>query len=422
MAQTLAQGTMSKLVRLAVGSFTNNSIAATVPCIRRVNNYSTEAPQDGNEKEIKKSVFISQSNDIFTNLALEDWLYRNFDFTDHHVLLMWRNSPCVVIGRHQNPWLEANTINLYHQGMELARRNSGGGTVYHDNGNLNFTFFTPRAQYNRRNNLEIITRALYREWAVQTEISPREDIVIQGNYKISGTAAKLGRPNAYHHCTLLVDINKVNLNQALRKVEKGIVTNATTSVPSPVMNLGEVNRNVKVELLLGAIGWEYLRTCPFTMEDGGQELISKQRGFQLVNPTEDWFPGLNKLRNEFQSWDWRYGKTPKFQVKRSFKVPQELIEETDVAEQELEICLDVNKGIIDDVTLTVPPGLKSTNGVHGEIRVVTSLRGRRFSEDAIITVENSLHDMRIQEDDMQREAARKNQFVMNCMKQVMKSA
>lgn len=55
------------------------------------------------DEEIKKSVFVSQSHDIFTNLALEDWLYRNFDFSKHHVLMLWSNDPCVVIGRHQNP-------------------------------------------------------------------------------------------------------------------------------------------------------------------------------------------------------------------------------------------------------------------------------------------------------------------------------
>lgn len=59
--------------------------------------------KDVPDGEIKKSVFISQSHDIFTNLALEDWLYRNFDFTTHHVLMLWTNDPCVVVGRHQNP-------------------------------------------------------------------------------------------------------------------------------------------------------------------------------------------------------------------------------------------------------------------------------------------------------------------------------
>lgn len=102
------------------------------------------------DNEIKKSVFISQSYDIFTNLALEDWFYRNFDFTNHHVLMLWANDPCVVIGRHQNPFLEANISKLQQAGVALARRNSGGGCVHHDRGNMNCTFFTPRERYNRR--------------------------------------------------------------------------------------------------------------------------------------------------------------------------------------------------------------------------------------------------------------------------------
>lgn len=130
------------------------------------------------DADIKKSVFISQSYDIFTNLALEDWLYRNFDFSRHHVLLLWANDPCVVIGRHQNPFTEANVSKLIDKGITLARRNSGGGAVYHDRGNLNCTFFTPRDRYNRKYNLNILTRALFREWAIKAEINKRDDIVI----------------------------------------------------------------------------------------------------------------------------------------------------------------------------------------------------------------------------------------------------
>lgn len=130
------------------------------------------------DSEIKKSVFISQSYDIFTNLALEDWFYRNFDFTNHHVLMLWSNDPCVVVGRHQNPFLEANISRLQKAGIELARRNSGGGTVYHDRGNMNLTFFTPRERYNRTYNLNIITRALFREWGIKAEISKRDDITL----------------------------------------------------------------------------------------------------------------------------------------------------------------------------------------------------------------------------------------------------
>lgn len=144
----------------------------------------TSATTTANEP-IRKSVFISQSHDIYTNLALEDWIYKNFDLSNHHVLLLWRNSPCVVVGRHQNPWLETDEEKMNKRGVDIARRNSGGGAVYHDAGNLNLSFFTPRERYKRRDNLKVITRALNREWDIDAEISPREDIVINGDKKVS---------------------------------------------------------------------------------------------------------------------------------------------------------------------------------------------------------------------------------------------
>lgn len=135
---------------------------------------------------IKKSVFISQSKDIFLNLALEDWLYRNYDFKNHHILMLWQNDPCVVIGRHQNPWLEANVPelpNITEFGVKLARRNSGGGTVYHDNGNLNLTFFTLRERYNLKYNLEIICRSLFRNYNLTLQITKRNDLTFS-DYKV----------------------------------------------------------------------------------------------------------------------------------------------------------------------------------------------------------------------------------------------
>lgn len=174
---------------------------------------------DTNKKDIVKSVFISQSNDIFTNLALEDWLYKNTNFSNQHVLLLWRNNPCVVIGRHQNPWVEANIPYLTEVGIPLARRNSGGGTVYHDRGNLNLSFFSTKENYNRKYNLELIVRALFREFGVNAVANDRDDIVVKDKYKVSGTAAKLGRPSAYHHCTLLVNSNKISLSKSLAKHE-----------------------------------------------------------------------------------------------------------------------------------------------------------------------------------------------------------
>lgn len=143
-----------------------------------------ELPAEG---EITKSVFMSQSTDIYTNLALEDWMYRNMDFSNHHVMMVWRNEPCVVIGRHQNPWQEANVPLLTEREIALARRNSGGGTVYHDRGNLNITFFTPRERYDRKYNLELIKRALFRGFGIKSTINERQDLIVRDKYKVSFT-------------------------------------------------------------------------------------------------------------------------------------------------------------------------------------------------------------------------------------------
>lgn len=327
------------------------------------------------EPSIRKSVFISQSTDVFTNLALEDWFYRNYEFTDRHVLLLWRNDPCVVYGRHQNPWKECNVRAAEKRGIALARRNSGGGTVYHDNGNLNLSFFTPRDRHNRKYNLQIITRALFREWRLKSVIDEHDDIVVEGDYKISGTAAKLGRPNAYHHCTLLVGVDKDNLNLALERKEDDIITNATTSVYSPMKNLLDVNSNIGIDKLITAIGKEYLRTNALVLKDGGYKLLQKQMGFQFINPSEGWFPGLDKLTNDFRSWCWNFGKTPKFTVTRAFEVTAH-----DGKSHRLNLRLDVQDGIVEEVRMSLPNELASAD-FDQDASVVTNLCGTRYNHE-----------------------------------------
>lgn len=318
------------------------------------------------DKEIRKSVFISQSDDVFANLALEDWIYKNFDFAHHHVLMLWSNNPCVVIGRHQNPFSEANMTYLNNNNIALARRNSGGGAVFHDRGNLNCTFFTPRERYNRTYNLNVITRALYREYTISADVSDRDDITIFGR-KISGTAAKLGQPNAYHHCTLLVNSNKEHLRNSLAKTDSEIQSKATPSVRSSIKNLIDINKKVNMPQLLSAIGYEYLRMPASELVDGGRELLEKQSGFHLINPTEKWFPGLNAIKDTFASWDWCYGKTPKFSITKSVQ------HKSGAGDLDLKVKLDVEKGHIEDITLVIPNS--------DPIPVVSTMKGKPYTED-----------------------------------------
>ena len=124
-----------------------------------------------------KLILRSTSNNIYRNLALEDWFYQNHKFSSSQILYFYRNTPCVVIGRHQNPWTEANVpflrrhsidlgdtkisrLEFFLNGLLVARRNSGGGTVYHDLGNLNISFMTTKEEYNRLWNLELICAAI----------------------------------------------------------------------------------------------------------------------------------------------------------------------------------------------------------------------------------------------------------------------
>ncbi|GBP11067.1 Lipoyltransferase 1, mitochondrial [Eumeta japonica] len=363
------------------------------------------------EEKVTKSVFMSQSTDIYANLALEDWMYKNMDFSNHHVMMVWRNEPCVVIGRHQNPWQEANIPLLNEREIALARRSSGGGTVYHDRGNLNVTFFTPFERYDRKYNLELITRALYRGFGINATINERQDIIV------SGTASKLGRLTAYHHCTLLVNSNKEDLKKSLAKREHGIQTKATPSTPSPIANLSELDNRVTIDSLQTAVGYEYLRTPALHLADGGQSLINKQRGFQFINPTDEWFPGLNNIKKELQSWDWCYGKTPEFTVSRTFPVPPELLAPALVysATQELVINMSVEKGLISDVTLSIPPGLVES-GFHGQASVITHLKGKRFTSEALNALEEAMLTKRSNSD--VKKLDDREQFVAKCFDQV----
>lgn len=363
-------------------------------------------------KCIKKSVFISQSNDVYTNLALEQWLYKNFDFKNHHLLMLWQNDPCVVIGRNQNPWSETNFSELNtltENGINLARRTSSGGGIYQDNGNLNLTFFSPRDKYNSELNMEVVSRGIFREFGLKVNLSSDGDLLLRNNKQISSKAVKLGRDNSYHSISLMVKSNKVNLGLAFQDHDVEIKSKAER-IPTNVkmMNLCEESPDVTTSSAMKAIGWEFLRTRASSIKDGGMELANQQNGFHLVNPTDSWFPGLKEIRDNYSSWDWCFGKTPKFDISKTFVVPGDLIHNNTGSAASLKVTMAVENGRIADITLFVPYGLDSL-GFTGEAKVIHELKGKKFSVEAFQDLEKSLGNF----------LDEKDKFVTECLKQVM---
>merc|ERR1712025_93123 len=125
-----------------------------------------------------------------------------------------------------------------------------------------------RSKYDRRRNLDIICKAIQKATSLNVSVNDREDIVLDEALKISGTAAKLGKDSAYHHCTVLVDVNECVLHDALNSKADGVESRATQSVRVPVKNLAQVTPNLNVSLLEEAVGWQFLRTN-IDGEDGG---------------------------------------------------------------------------------------------------------------------------------------------------------
>lgn len=338
--------------------------------------------QGSSKKAPKRVVFISQSTDVFANLAFEAWMYKNWCFDKKQVLFLWRNSPCVVIGRHQNPMVEANLPYLATAGVPVARRSSGGGTVYHDEGNLNCTFFTARDRYNRRENLDLICQTLREDFGIEATVNERDDIIIEDQYKVSGSAAKLGRTTAYHHCSLLVRADKRQLKLALQG-NKTIDSKATASIPAPVMNLNELNEELTVDQLLTSIGRTYLQSRSNASELSAKQLYQNSNGYTLINPTDDWFPGLGELQEELSSNSWLHNKTPRFTITRPVMLPECVAHNTTV-----NISVQAYHGQIEDVKVASSAVCPDVADLIHEVG--GAMKGSPFSMDVFLEFSNRL--------------------------------
>lgn len=258
------------------------------------------------------------------NLAIEEYALKNLDIEDTY-LLFYINEPSIIIGKNQNSVEEINTKYVEDNGIHVVRRLSGGGAVYHDHGNLNFSFITKddgESFHNFKKFTAPVVEAL-KSLGVDAEMSGRNDILAEGR-KISGNAQFSTKGRMFSHGTLLFDSEIEHVVSALNVKKDKIESKGIKSIRSRVANIKEfLKEDITIEqfrqLLLEAI---------FKTKDVPQ--------YELTE--EDW-ENIHQLSKErYQNWDWNYGKSPKFNLQHSHRFPV----------GQIDIRLDVTKGKIEN--------------------------------------------------------------------------
>lgn len=244
---------------------------------------------------------VNDHTDPRINLAVEEYALNYLDPGEEYVIL-WQNEPTVVIGRNQNTLAEVNGPFIKERGIHVVRRLSGGGAVYHDLGNLNFTFIVD-AEKERVSNFEYFTRPVIQALAslgVQAEFSGRNDITIDGK-KFSGNAQYWSKGRLLHHGTILFNSDLAVVQEALNvKVDK-LQSKGVKSVRSRVTNI-----------------YPYLKT-PITIEEFKEVLwqyLIPGGGQEYVLSAEEWAV-VHKIKEErYARWDWNYGASPECEIEK----------------------------------------------------------------------------------------------------------
>ncbi|KAF7352307.1 Lipoyltransferase and lipoate-protein ligase [Mycena venus] len=254
-----------------------------------VNFHHWDAYIENRNITIDRSVFISESTDPLFNLTFEDWLFRHSP-PDKPVLFLYRNTPCVVIGRNQNPWKEVNMQALRSRNVPLVRRRSGGGTVYHDLGNTNFSIHLARRAFDRRVTSQLVLRAVLSLGVERARLNDRNDICV-GDDKMNA------------------------LGDLLRVEKPTMITKGVASVRSPVCNLQQTSPHIGHDVFVNAVVDEFQREYGLDKADNRTQYVDDSARTLLSLDDDGSGRTLEYVDNgvaELKSWDWLYGQTPEF--------------------------------------------------------------------------------------------------------------
>ncbi|KAJ3203673.1 Biotin/lipoate A/B protein ligase, partial [Dinochytrium kinnereticum] len=300
---------------------------------------------------------------------------RPIDTSPDFTLFLYRNDPCVVIGRNQNPWRECNVPLLNQTHTPLIRRRSGGGTVYHDLGNTNYSIHMPRNNFSRTLYAHLITQALH-DLDIPASVNDRHDILVEGK-KVSGSAYKVVNARAYHHGTMLIDTDLDRLRGVLRpsNVAARIEGAGVRSVPSPVTRLREWSMTVSHGEFCRAVVRRFQRhhATPQLLNfdplpDIDYHPLTPPDIHTLTHGHAETIADVRKHRDETTTWEWTFGQTPRFTVSllKAFE-----------GFGEVRVVLEVVEGVV--VGCVVSAGGWMEVGTLEGVRV--GVVGRRFGED-----------------------------------------
>lgn len=240
---------------------------------------------------------VSDSNNPYENLALENHLYNTFD--GEPLLYLWQNASTVVIGKWQNAYREVNFEKARELGIRVARRTTGGGAVYHHLGNLNFTFIMSPDDYDVAKQLGVIGAAAA-SFNIEAKVGGRNDLTVDGQ-KFSGNAFKVGKHAKLHHGTVLIDENVDIMSSVLTPSPLKLRSKGVSSVRSRVINLKELNGSI-------------------TVTNFGTELKSAfERQYGKAQVSSIPFADYKELYDLYSSDEWILGSNPPFDYEASAK-------------------------------------------------------------------------------------------------------